>query len=131
MALVKVWNDNSVAFSQLYRDVEIKIPAKGFIEMEYDEAIGFKSYPMAMKFDGMGQQLPESMKMIRVDPRPETEPSAVVMFKCHKDGSLHASKAELERYLADFDEGVFADPAGAQAVKNKGGRPPKQQQAEA
>lgn len=127
--MVKVWNDNVVEFSQLYRDVEIKIPAKSCIEMEYEEAVGFKSYPFPMRFDGMGQQTLESMKMIRVDPRPPEgqEQNTVVMYRCHRDGSLHPSKVELDKYLSQLDDGAFADPAGVAAVKNKGGRPPKQQ----
>lgn len=113
MALVKVWNDNSVDFTQLYKGDRVTIPAKGFIEMEWDEAISFKSYPHAMAFDGMGQQLPSSFKVIRVEPRSLEGPDQVVMFRCHKDGTLHASKDALTKYEAEFASAAFADPDGA------------------
>lgn len=119
MALVKVWNDNDVDFTQLYKDNRITIPAKGFIEMEWDEAISFKSYPHAMAFDGMGQQLKSSFKMIRVEGKP-TQADQVVMFRCHKDGSLHASKEALTKYESEFSAEAFAD---ADVVAGKRAKP--------
>lgn len=115
---VKVWNDNEHLFAQDFKGDKIVIPAKGYIEMEWDEAIAFKSYPHPMKFDGMGQQLPESFKMIRVEGKPSTS-NQVVAFKSHKDGSIHATKAALEAYESQFDEGAFADTDGAKIAAAK------------
>lgn len=98
MSLVKVWNDNSHDFEGKFKDQVIKIPARGFIEMEYDEAHSFKSAPHPMQFDGMGQQRPESYKMIRVEgARPQD--NTVLAFRCHMDGSLHPSAEALNAYV--------------------------------
>lgn len=98
MGLVKVWNDNELDFVGKYKDQEIKIPAKSYIEMEYDEAHSFKSSPHPMQFDGMGQQLRSSYKMIRVEgARPED--NTVMAFRCHMDGSLHPSAEALNSYV--------------------------------
>lgn len=116
MSLVKVWNDNDLDFRQDYKGNVVFIPAKGFIEMDWDEAIAFKSYPYPMQFDGMGQQLKSSFKMIRVEGKRDTS-TQVVMFRCHKDGSLHASKEALTAYEAELGSEVFADPEGAAIAK--------------
>lgn len=115
---VKVWNDNEHLFSQEFKGERITIEPKGFIEMEWDEAISFKSYPYPMEFDGMGNQKPESYKMIRVDGKPSTA-NQVIAYKSHKDGSVHATKAALEAYEAQFDETAFADTEGAKIAATK------------
>ena len=118
MGLAKVWNDNDIVFSQKFKDYQVTIPPKAFIEMEWDDAIAFKSYPHPMSFDGMGQQKKESYKMIRVEGG-ASQSDQVVMFCCHKDGSLHASKDALLKYEADFSADAFADADIAAAKRAK------------
>lgn len=67
MALVKVYNDNIYPYKENFKGENIHIPAKGFIEMEYDEAILFKGMMSPMVFDGDGNDLPQGYKMIRVE----------------------------------------------------------------
>lgn len=98
MNLAKVWNDNTLPFEQMFKGEKVSIPAKSFIEMEFEEAMSFKSKGHRMEFDGMGQQKPESFKMIRVEGRPDTG-NQVTAFKCHADGSLHATKESLNDYV--------------------------------
>ncbi len=98
--MAKVWNDNGLPFEQKFKGTIIKIPAGGFIEMEYEEAISFKSHPSPMRFDGMGQQTQDSYKMIRVEGKPE-ESNQVMAYKCHADGSLHASPEALNNYVQE------------------------------
>jgi hypothetical protein len=118
---VKVWNDNVHPFTQDYKGDKVTIPAKGFVEMEWDEAISFKSYPANMEFDGMGQQKPESFKMIRVEGKPSTT-NQVVAYKSHKDGKIFGSRAELEAYESAFTEEAFADTEGAKIAATKRGK---------
>lgn len=118
MSMVKVWNDNVHPFTQVFKGEKVHIPAKSFIEMQWDEAIEFKSYPSPMEFDGMTNQKPESYKMIRVEGRPDAE-ATVVAFKCHLDGTLHPSKAALEEHLAKIDSSKFAEEDGAKAAKKR------------
>lgn len=96
--MAKVWNDNELPFEQDFKGTKVKIPARSFIEMEYDEAVSFKSYPSPMRFDGMGQQTKDSYKMIRVEGSPQAD-HKVLAFKCHADGSLHASQDALNEYV--------------------------------
>ncbi len=98
--LAKVWNDNELPFTQVFKGDKISVPAKGYIEMEYDEAVSFKSYPSPMAFDGMGQQTKASYKMLRVEGKPQAD-NQVMAFKCHADGSLHASKDALNAYVQE------------------------------
>lgn len=98
MNLAKVWNDNHLDFVGSFKGEKVHIPAKSFIEMEYDEAISFKSYPHPMQFDGMGQQKPESFKMIRVEGKRD-DGNVTVAYRCHADGSLHASPEALNAYV--------------------------------
>ena len=126
MNFAKVWNDNTVAFTQEFKGETITIPAQSFIEMDYSEAVSFKSYPAPMVFDGMGQQTRESLKMLRVEPPANlVGANTVVAYRCHKDGSLHGSKEELAKYEASLDEGAFADPIGAQIAKKGKGQAAK------
>ena len=118
MKLVKVWNDNIYPFKQDYKGEIIEIPAKGYIEMIWDEAIAFKSYPSPMAFDGMGQQDPKSFKMIRVEGTRD-DGEAIVAFRSHKDGSLHATRSALEAYESQFDDSAFADTEGAKIAGSK------------
>ncbi len=98
--LAKIWNDNELPFEQVFKEEKIRIPAKSYIEMEYDEAVAFKSYPFPMKFDGMGQQLKESYKMLRVDGKPDGG-NRVLAYKCQADGSLHGSQDALNSYVQE------------------------------
>jgi hypothetical protein len=118
MSKVKVWNDNVHPFTQIFKSETISIPAKGYVEMQWDEAIEFKSYPANMQFDGMNNQKPESFKMIRVEGRPDTE-ATVVAYKCHADGTLHASKSALEDHISKLDAGKFADEEGAKTARKR------------
>lgn len=108
MSQVKVWNDNVHPFSQKFKGEIINIPAKSFIEMDWDDAMQFKSKGSPMAFDGMNNQKPESYKMLRIEGRPSLE-DRVIMYKCHLDGSIHATKDALEAHVKSLSSEVFAD----------------------
>lgn len=117
--MAQVWNDNTIDFKQKFKDDWVEIPAQGFIEMPYAEAVSFKSYPFPMKFDGMGQQLKESFKMIRIEGKPDGD-NMVAAFKCHADGTLHASKDALNAYVQSRYAEKLEEPQ--EALKKKPGR---------
>lgn len=118
MSLAKVWNDNHLPFTQVFKGETISIPPKGFIEMEYEEAMSFKSKGFRMEFDGMGQQKPESFKMIRVEGRPAGE-NQVTAFKCHADGSLHPTREALNEYVQKNHVQKQAEPEEKIAKKTR------------
>ncbi len=109
MAQVKVWNENTHDFKQEVKGVMLEIPAKGFIEMDYEEAIDFK---------GMFSPLPPAdfsgdhalyYKMIRV------EAPAAPVFKDegltnHLTGARSASPEDLAATLAAVRHLIVKDP---------------------
>lgn len=103
MSRVKVWNDNVHDFTQKFREETVFIKSKGFIEMDYEDAVTFLGKPFPMKFDGNRIQKPESYKMLRIETRDGKIPlegeTKVVAFKCHKDGTLHATQADLDKHI--------------------------------
>lgn len=101
MSQVKVWNDNHLDFKQIWKGDSIFIPAKSYIEMDFEEANSFKCASYPMKFDGMGQQLPESYKMIRVEGNPADHIKASGKYKCQLDGQTFESQEALNAHIRD------------------------------
>ena len=115
MAQVKVWNDNVYDFKQEVKGVQIEIPANGFIEMDYEEAIDFK---------GMYSPLPPAdfsgdhalyYKMIRVE-----QPAAPVFrdegLTNHLTGARAASPDDLAATLAAVRHLVVTDSTAERAL---------------
>jgi hypothetical protein len=67
---VRVYNTNKYPFEQKFRDDVIKIPPGGFVEMERDEAVAFKStwYPVRLDYNGNVDE--SSYKRISIKPIP-------------------------------------------------------------
>ena len=68
MSDVRVYNDNSIRHEEKFKGDMVVIESKGFIEMNRDEAVLFKSQFYPPKFDAGNQQTIESMKCIRLAP---------------------------------------------------------------
>ena len=69
--LVRVCNNNQIDHVEKFKGETVRIPAGGFIEMERDEAVLFKSQFFPPKFDKGGLQTMESMKVIKLENIPE------------------------------------------------------------
>ena len=65
MPQIRIWNDNSVAYSEKFMDRDIKILPGKYLDMDSDEGIRFLGTYRAPELDGMGQQKIESMKRLR------------------------------------------------------------------
>ena len=127
MPQVRVWNDNRYPYSETFKGQKIEIPPKGFIKMDYEEAIEFKGTYCPIHRDGDGQPLPTSYKMIRV----ETPSEAVVSDEdldlvCHADGSVAANKQELAKKLKQHEHLAVKDEEAEKATKRGPGRPKKE-----
>lgn len=95
--LVKVWNDNVHPFEQEFKGEKIKIAARGFVEMDYEDAVQFRGCYYPPRFDGARNQTPESYKMIRVDsPAKQTEQTWQICAAC---GDRFANQAELDQHV--------------------------------
>ncbi len=118
----KVWNKNVHPFKQKFGSDVIEIPAGGFVEMEYHDAIRFKSKAYPIETDGGNQQKPESYKMLTVEPLGDLNkenPTEVTAFKSMVDGSLHATKEALLAYEAVQAQGATADADGNKIVSTR------------
>lgn len=118
MSTVKLWNRNVHPFSQDFRGEKITIPAGGYIEMDYSDAVAFKSKLSPVYFNGQGVQDPKSYKMLEVDGLPSHDITTVA-FKSHIDGSLHATKEARDAYEVALTKEAGVDTDGAKIVRGK------------
>ena len=109
MAKVKVWNDNKYPHKESYKGDMVVIPAGGFVEMDWEEAIQFKGQftgmaPLKATDDGlggMGEPDPKFFKMIRVDP-PADDPVKDDGLVNHATGKRASDTAELLAQVLQF-----------------------------
>lgn len=115
MPIVKVYNDNVHPHKERFKGEMIEIPAKGSIDMEYEEAIEFKG-----QFTGLaplapnGAPDPRFFKMIRVEKLKEP------LFKDTSlvnpvTGKTHSSAEELRAVLAEYGHLRVTDPDAEKA----------------
>jgi hypothetical protein len=100
MALARVWNDNVHPHTERFKEKDIVIPPKAFIEMDYDEAKEFRSQFTGIRTDGERNPLATSFKMIRVE-KVTTDPAKAVDLICHATGKRAANEAELAAMNAE------------------------------
>jgi hypothetical protein len=66
--MVKVRNLNTIPFEVTWRDEAIKIPAGGYIEMDWEDANVFVKTPFkSIVRDGMGNDLPQGKQALRIE----------------------------------------------------------------
>lgn len=99
MSRAQVWNDNTYPHKESFRGSDISIPPKGFVEMDYDDAVEFKCQFTPIKTDGEKNPLPESFKMIRVVRLDAAKP--VMPLVCHATGKVASSPEELAQWNAE------------------------------
>lgn len=121
MTRAQVWNDNVHPHTERFKDREISIPAKSFIEMDYDDAIEFKCQFTPIKTDGEKNPLPEGFKMIRVVPMAAVQAPAPLV--CHATGKVASSPEELAKmeaeHLGQLDEGSKKELEASAALRRE------------
>lgn len=100
MSLARVWNDNVHPHTEVFKEKTITIAPKSFVEMDYDDAVEFKSAFTPIKTDGELNPKPESFKMIRIEPV-DGAPVTQVPLVCHATGKVAANHAELAKMNAE------------------------------
>lgn len=115
MASVKVWNDNTYEFAQEVKGTMIKIPPKGFVEMDYEEAIDFKGMFSPMPPQDFAGDHAIFYKMIRVEP--PAKPTFVDDgLTNHLTGQREVSPEALAAALAQVTHLMVKDPAADPAA---------------
>jgi len=117
MPTVKVWNDNTIAFTEKFKGEQIHIAAGKFLEMDYEEAIEFRGQYHKMEFDGDGTQLRSSYKMIRVENPEFGLHEKVSATKCQSCAQLFGSDDELDVHIRQYHIPEMADPKAKEAAE--------------
>lgn len=99
MARVKVWNDNVHDHKEEFKGEMIEIPSKGYVEMDYEDAVEFRGKFFSMIIRADGTHDPKGYKMIRVDKPALSNATPLVN---HATGQTYATEAELKAALEEF-----------------------------
>lgn len=127
---VKVWNDNSVIWTESFKGEKITIPAKSFVEMDFYEAHEFKGQFSPVKLKGDGTQDPTTFKMIRVEmPTKETadgDDDGQEIFQCNMCRKIFTTDAALTKHSeSQHADHIVVDADAEKLVAKKRGRPTK------
>lgn len=99
IARAKVWNDWTQEHVEMFKGEEIRIPAKGFIEMGWSEAVQLKGQFSPILRDGTGRDLKPKMIRLEKISVASAEPEKA-KFICQMDGKEFSSQKELDEYIA-------------------------------
>jgi hypothetical protein len=124
MAKAKVYNKHShgLTHREKFKEQMIVIEAGEYIEMDYEEAVEFKSQYFPMKLGPDEVQLPESYKMIQIVPIDDPTAIKAEAFKCQLTGKSFGSAAELDKHLEQFKALIAPiDEEGEKEVKRRKG----------
>lgn len=108
MSKYRVYNmhRDGLTHKEVFKGDLITIKAGEYILMDYEDAVQFKGQFFPIKMDAMGQQTPESFKMIKIECHTEDlSIKEVKQFVCPMDGKKFNTEAELTAYIeANFGE---------------------------
>lgn len=99
MPQARVYNDNVHPYNEVFKGTPVHIPAGGFVDMDYEDALQFEYTGAPMIKNAGGQQCPTSFKRIRVVPLGAV-PQAEVPLVCHATGEKAATPAQLRELEA-------------------------------
>ncbi len=106
--LVRVWNDNEFPYKEKFKDVDVTIQPRKFIEMEMTEAVEFLGTftPIVRDFDG--QPDPKSFKRLRIERTSKGVPQVTkpIELTCQMCGFEAKTQKELDTHI---DENHLSD----------------------
>lgn len=111
MGKYRVYNmhRDGLTHKEVFKGDLITIKAGDYVLMDYEDAVQFKGQFFPIKTDAMGQQTPESYKMIKIESHTE-EPALsskqeVKVFVSPIDGKKFNTESELNAYIeANFGD---------------------------
>lgn len=123
MAMVRVYNDNVIDHVEKFKGTLIKIPSKGFIEMDSEEAVLFKGQFFPPQFDKGKIQTIESMKVIRVEHINSDSNSGKKeqeTYRCMKCGFKAVSSNALKAHIKQSHVESMVDEDAKQVILAEG-----------
>lgn len=122
MAKMKVYNDNTHPYREIFKGDKIEIPSKGFIIMDYDDAYQFRGTFSPPVLNADNQHMPEGFKMIRVvkhDEDEAVEPKAETFgcIACKYKGGSAVDVAEHTKAAHSAD--LVVDKLAEEALKTR------------
>lgn len=122
MARVMVRNLNQFDHTEKFRGEMITIKAGEAIEMEREDGVLFKSQFYQPKFDKGGLQMPESYKMIRLEPIESKVPDVAGQSDhvCMACGFTSQTAAGLKSHIRHNHAGQMLDDKAREDLTNEG-----------
>lgn len=120
--MVKVWNDNTHTYREMFREKDIEIKPKTYIEMELNDAHLFLGTYAPMKFDGDGNPIPSGFKMLRIEeirgtPAPQVKLDTLTCQACKHEAD---TEAEMQAHVKEAHaDSILVDEVAEEAVKAK------------
>lgn len=116
----KVWNDNIFPYTEKFKGDVITIEPKGFIEMDYDEAVMFRGTFSSITRTADGAPKQESYKMIRIEPQGNPVDHVVKQDpnKCLACGKVLGSQAELAQHIFNEHPAMLEQDSKEDAIAN-------------
>lgn len=110
LVLVRVWNDNEFPYREKFKDNEIVIQPRKFIEMELNEAVEFLGSFTPIVRDADGQPDPRSYKKLRIEKTAKQVPVVTkpVELTCQMCAITFKNQKELDDHI---DENHLSDLA--------------------
>lgn len=112
----RVWNDHTRSYSEIFRDGELTIPAKGYVDMEEPEAVLFMGQYAPVKRDGHGNDLVPKMLRLEILDGSQTERPE---FRCMSCNKVTMTAADLELHVHDAHKDVMLDDDAKKKVTRK------------
>jgi hypothetical protein len=115
----RVWNNGDKEYKEMFRGDEIKIPARGFIEMDAKDANFFRGQFTPIIKDGQGRDLhPKPLSVeILADTIPAVE--AAPKFVCQMDGTEWPSQAALDKHIMTNWSDSLIEPDAKENLQKK------------
>lgn len=122
MSTVRVYNDNIYEHRENFRGKEIIIPSKGFVEMNKDDAVLFKSQFTPIVRGRGGVDDPKGFKMLRIEFTPEVVKDIVAeqeeALSCQACDFKAQSKAGLAAHIRAKHAHQMIDQDAREALEN-------------
>ena len=119
MAMVRVYNKNSVTHKETFKGDEIIIEPGKFVKMDFYDAIQFRGQFKNPIYNKGGIQTLDSMKIIQIDPddyraalaelNQEGEEKSSKAFVCFRCGKEFKSKKVLMKHVKNSHEDELVD----------------------